>query len=120
MSALFRNKKRFRKPPKGDKKTFFIKKASGIINNSYKTGVKTVLNDYVSPGSHGFLFDRVELSLDGRDGWLRDFTDKRLHLRNLLELSLIVEDTVAIPYAENSGVEVHVAGLLFDRDRLIL
>lgn len=102
------------------KKTYLIIKASGIINNIYKTGVRTVLNDYVSPGSHGFLFDRVELSLDGRDGWLRDFTDKRLHLKNLLELSLIVEDTVSIPHAENSGVEVHVAGLLFDRDRLIL
>ena len=102
------------------KKTDLIIKASGTIHNSYKTGIRTVLNDYVSPGSHGFLFDRVELSLDGHDEQLRGFTDKRLRLEGLLELSLIVEDTVVIPHAENSGVEVHVAGLLFDRGRLIL
>ena len=102
------------------KKTSLITKASGTINNTYRTGVKTVLNDYVSPGSQGFIFDRVGLSLDGRDEWLQDYTDKRLRLNRQLEFSLIVEDTVSIPCAENSGVEVHVAGLLFDRDRLIL
>lgn len=102
------------------KKTSLIIKASGKINATYGTGVKTVLNDYVSPGSQGFLFDRVELSLDGHDGWLQDFTDRRLRLKKHPEFSLIVEDTVIIPHAEYSGVEVHVAGLLFDRDRLIL
>lgn len=102
------------------KKTNYVTITNGAINTSYRASVKTILNDYVRPDSCGFIIDQVALPLDGRENWLGRFAYKRLPLPGQPELSLIVEESISIPTAENSGVEVHVAGLLFDQDRLIL
>jgi len=98
----------------------YIQKARGTIKSPYKNNVKTLLTKLITPDSYGFIFDRIGLPSEREDDWLQDFTDKRLRIKDLFELSLIVEDTVNIPKAQNSGVEVHVAGLLFDQGQLIL
>lgn len=98
----------------------YIRKENGTIKGSYKNNVKTLLTELIFPGSSGFIFDRIGLPPEKDEDWLQDFTDKRLQMKGPFELSLIVEDSVKIPEAKNSGVEVHVAGLLFDQGRLIL
>lgn len=98
----------------------YIQKERGTIKSSYKNNIKLLLTEMISPDSSGFIFDRIGLPPEKDEDWLQDFTDNRLRMKGPFELSLIIEDGVSIPDAKNSGVEVHVAGLLFDQGRMIL
>lgn len=96
---------------------------TGSLRGSFKTNQIRFLTELIDKQSMGFVIDKVNLDLcnEADKLWIQLFSDKKGNIfENGKEYSVYAEEKIKINNSENSGTEVHVAGLVFYKGKLLL
>ncbi len=95
----------------------------GTLNTVFKRNQYYFMTQMIDLSSSGIVIDKIGLNLNENEyaRKIQNFTEKKGRIINGgKEYTVYVDDKVTIKDSENSGVEVHVAGLIFYEGKLLL
>lgn len=95
----------------------------GTLNTVFKKNQYYFMTQMIDSSSSGIVIDKIGLNLNENEyvRKIRNFTEKKGRITNEgKEYTVYVDEKVTIKDSENSGVEVHVAGLIFYEGKLLL
>lgn len=96
---------------------------TGTLQAAYMKEQTIFLSKLISSDSYGFIIDKISLNLSNNKdkNWIQSFADKKGMIpEENKEYSVYSEDTIKIRDSYNSGTEVHVAGFVFYKGKLVL
>lgn len=99
-----------------------VSKNIGKLTATFENDIRKFLFENVSDDSHGFVIDKIGLDItEYTKEWIQSFIERKGIVKGTKrQFSIYVEESIKTLDAQNAGVEVHVAGVAFFNNRILL